>query len=157
MWTENWQVPMLPDEWDDEIENINQFGSLACELSLIFINCVIFRWKNSFPLPGACCLGLTVWMLLITLYDHMVWCDYNLKKKVEIFFWATIWEFWWLRLKGHVHSSFMVIGYPIHQVSVNEYFPLYGIHIILFIDWLKVRHVIKNKLTILKKPGQSRK
>ena len=29
--------------------------------------------------------------------------------------------------------------------------------IFLFIDWLKVRHVIKNKLTILKKLGQSRK
>ena len=34
---------------------------------------------------------------------------------------------------------------------------IYGIHIFLFIDWLKVRHVIKNKLTILKKLGQSRK
>ena len=27
----------------------------------------------------------------------------------------------------------------------------YGIQIFLFIDWLKVRHVIKNKLTILQK------
>ena len=34
---------------------------------------------------------------------------------------------------------------------------IYGIHIFLSIDWLKVRHVIKNKLTILKKLGQSRK
>ena len=34
---------------------------------------------------------------------------------------------------------------------------IYGIHIFLSIDWLKVRHVIINKLTILKKLGQSRK
>ena len=27
----------------------------------------------------------------------------------------------------------------------------YGIHIFLFIDWLKVHHVIKNKFTILQK------
>ena len=34
---------------------------------------------------------------------------------------------------------------------------IYSIHIFLSIDWLKARHVIKNKLTILKKLGQSRK
>ena len=34
---------------------------------------------------------------------------------------------------------------------------IYGIHIFLSIDWLKVHHVIKNKLTIVKKLGQSRK
>ena len=36
-------------------------------------------------------------------------------------------------------------------------FIIYGIHIFLSIDWLKVRHVIKNKLTILKNLGHSRK
>ena len=30
-------------------------------------------------------------------------------------------------------------------------FSIYGIHIFVFIDWLKVHHVIKNKLTILQK------
>ena len=34
---------------------------------------------------------------------------------------------------------------------------IYCIHIFLSIDWLKVCHVIKNKLTILQKLGQSRK
>ena len=34
---------------------------------------------------------------------------------------------------------------------------IYGINIFLSIDWLKVCHVIKNKLTILKKLGQSHK
>ena len=34
---------------------------------------------------------------------------------------------------------------------------IYGIHIFLSIDWLKACHVIKIKLTILKKLGQSRK
>ena len=34
---------------------------------------------------------------------------------------------------------------------------IYGIHIFLSIDWLKVCHVIKNKLTILQKLDQSRK
>ena len=34
---------------------------------------------------------------------------------------------------------------------------IYVIHIFLFIDWLKVCHVIKNKLTILQKLLQSRK
>ena len=42
------------------------------------------------------------------------------------------------------------------NISLVSYI-IYGIHIFLFIDWLKVRHVIKNKLTILKKLSQSRK
>ena len=36
-------------------------------------------------------------------------------------------------------------------------FIIYDIHIFLFINWLKVRHVIKNILTILQKWPQSRK
>ena len=34
---------------------------------------------------------------------------------------------------------------------------IYDIHMFLSIDWLKVCHVIKNKVTILQKLGQSRK
>ena len=34
---------------------------------------------------------------------------------------------------------------------------IYGIYIFLSIDWLKVHLVIKNKLTVLKKLGQSHK
>ena len=37
---------------------------------------------------------------------------------------------------GHVHSPFVIIGYPVHQVSVNEYFP---------IDFMKLNEVLMHK------------
>ena len=44
-----------------------------------------------------------------------------------------------------------------HWTSITYIFFIYRIHIFLSTDWLKVRHVIKNKLTILQKLGQSPK
>ena len=65
---------------------------------------------------------------------------------------------WNVRLHSHVSVTFPkaspeVDQHAIHAISVF----IYGIHIFLSIDWLKVHHVIKNKLTILQKLGQSRK
>ena len=38
----------------------------------------------------------------------------------------------------------------VKNLNVSLYI-IHGIHIFVFIDWLKVRHVIKNKITILQK------
>ena len=66
----------------------------------------------------------------------------NKMKSHTILFEELIWSY---------HDSVLMIG------SSKVDFIIYGIHIFMYIDWLEVYHVIKNKLTILKKLGQSRK
>ena len=41
--------------------------------------------------------------------------------------------------------------YMAFYIKCLLFYIIYGIHIFLFIDWLKVRHVIKSQLTILQK------
>ena len=60
--------------------------------------------------------------------------------------------FWW-----DVRTIKSLFGSYINFFFIYIFDIIYGIHIFLFIDWLKVCHVIKNRLTILQKLGQNRK
>ena len=49
----------------------------------------------------------------------------------------------------NVLSAILLMEYMPNQIKSNHIID--NIHLFLFIDWLKVHHVIKNKLTILQK------